>query len=117
MSKPLGLMATTSGRNSCLMHCLRLTLVSIEVRIKAFPGNNLTGTGNSLYIDDFIKTREALAAYIKAPTNETHIVDDASHGLHAILRPVPAFLSKTAILYLDLEYGEVKALSLIHSLR
>ena len=50
----------------------------------------------------------ALAKYINAPLNETSIVDNASHGINAVLRSVPDFLAKKGILYLDLAYGEVK---------
>ena len=84
-------------------------VVTAEANPDLWFRNNLTGTGNSLYIDDLVATRAALAAYIKAPVNETSLVDNASHGINAILRSVPAFLAKKGILYLDLAYGEVKA--------
>ncbi len=84
-------------------------VVTAEANPDLWFRNNLTGTGNSLYIDQLIETRRALARYIKAPLNETAIVDNASHGINAVLRSVPAFLKKKGILYLDLAYGEVKA--------
>ena len=64
---------------------------------------------NSLYIDQLVATRKALAEYIKAPLEETSIVDNASHGINAVLRSVPDFLAKKGLLYLDLAYGEVRA--------
>jgi hercynylcysteine S-oxide lyase len=84
-------------------------VVAAEANPDLWFRNNLTGTGNSLYIEQLIKTREALAKYINAPPNETSIVDNASHGINAVLRSVPAFLAKKGILYLDLAYGEVKS--------
>jgi hercynylcysteine S-oxide lyase len=71
--------------------------------------SNMTSSGNSVYINMLLETRKELAKYIKAPMNETNIVDNASHGINAVLRSVPAFLEKKGILYLDLAYGEVKA--------
>jgi len=91
---------------------VRMATESLVVTAEANPDrwfrNNLTGTGNSLYIDQLIETRKALARYIRAPLNETSIVDNASHGINAVLRSVPAFLTKKGILFLDLAYGEVK---------
>ena len=74
-----------------------------------FRGGLASDGANALYIDQLIASRKALADYIKAPANETSIVDNASHGINAVLRSVPDFLTKKGILYLDLAYGEVKA--------
>ena len=57
-------------------------------------------------------TRVLLAKYIGAKTEDTVIVDNASHGLTAVLRSVPAFQAaatgKPGILSLDLAYYQVK---------
>ena len=69
-------------------------VIAAEANPDLWFRNNLTGSGNSLYIDQLIAAREALAKYIHAPLNETAIVDNASHGINAVLRSVPAFLAK-----------------------
>jgi selenocysteine lyase/cysteine desulfurase len=84
-------------------------VVAAEANPDLWFRSNMTSNGNSVYINLLLESREALAAYIKAPRNETSIVDNASHGINAVLRSVPAFLEKKGILYLDLAYGEVKA--------
>ena len=84
-------------------------VLSAEANPDLWFRDGLSTSGNSLYVEQLIETRAALAAYIKAPTNETAIVDNASHGISAILRSVPAFLERKGILYLDIAYAEVQA--------
>lgn len=72
---------------------------------------NVTGSGSSPLLDMLTESRAALAAYLGANVSDVVFVDNASHGLSAVLRSVAAYLSTTSrksALRLDLAYGEVR---------
>jgi selenocysteine lyase/cysteine desulfurase len=72
-------------------------------------GLNLSAPdGESTYTGELTATRARIAQYLGTKKEDTVIVDNASHGINAILRSVPALLTHKGILHLDLAYFEVK---------
>jgi isopenicillin-N epimerase len=54
------------------------------------------------------EARAVLAQYIGARALDIVFVENASHGINAVLRSVPLFLKRKKILSLDIAYGMVK---------
>eukprot|EP01065_Artemidia_motanka_P035311 TRINITY_DN4322_c1_g1_i2.p1 TRINITY_DN4322_c1_g1~~TRINITY_DN4322_c1_g1_i2.p1 ORF type:complete len:466 (+),score=103.92 TRINITY_DN4322_c1_g1_i2:106-1398(+) len=69
---------------------------------------NMTGDGRTVYSDLVDRARTALAGYLSARTLDLVIVENASHGINAVLRSLAKFLQGKAALYLDTAYGMVK---------
>ncbi len=72
---------------------------------------NISGDGDSHMTAMLARTRALVASYIGANVEDTVLVDNASHGIAAVLRSISANLpaGQRGVLYLDLAYGEVKA--------
>eukprot|EP01062_Namystynia_karyoxenos_P062514 TRINITY_DN5540_c0_g1_i1.p2 TRINITY_DN5540_c0_g1~~TRINITY_DN5540_c0_g1_i1.p2 ORF type:complete len:473 (+),score=132.12 TRINITY_DN5540_c0_g1_i1:78-1421(+) len=75
---------------------------------EAFFRVNMTGDGHTVYSDLVDRARVELAAYLAADPNSVVFVENASHGIAAVLRALAKFLSGKGILYLDTAYGMVR---------
>lgn len=73
-----------------------------------FFRSNITGAGEKAVFQKLLdEARAALAGYIGASAEDVAFVDNASHGLNAVLRSATAFLKKKKVLCLSIAYGEV----------
>ena len=60
--------------------------------------NESVAKGQSTYTAELDRTRALVAEYLGSKKADTVIVDNASHGINAILRSVPAMLRKKGVL-------------------